>query len=62
MAIGTDNIIYYAPGSAAFDYSSSEGAAGEMAAYMVSFDPAKGARRTPRCEQRRPARACSYFG
>jgi hypothetical protein len=45
MAIGKDNIIYYAPSSAAFDYSSSEGSEGEIAAYLVSFDPAKGERR-----------------
>ncbi len=45
MAIGKDNIIYYAPSSAAFDYSGSEGSGGDIAAYLVSFDPAKGTRR-----------------
>jgi hypothetical protein len=45
MAIGKDNVIYYAPSSAAFDYSSSEGPGGEIAAYLVSFDPVKNVRR-----------------
>ena len=45
MAIGKDNLIYYAPSSTAFDYSSAEALGGEIAAYFVSFDPAKGVRR-----------------
>ncbi|MFB3906207.1 MAG: hypothetical protein ACE15E_22410 [Acidobacteriota bacterium] len=45
MTIGKDGTIYYAPSSAAFDYSSSEGSGGEIAAYLVSFDPAKDLRR-----------------
>lgn len=45
MTIGKDNLIYYAPSSAAFDYSGSEGSGGEIAAYLVTFDPATGERR-----------------
>ncbi len=44
MTIGKDNIIYYAANARAFDYSSEAGSVGEIAAYLVSFDPGPGTR------------------
>ncbi len=45
MTLSNDNLIYYAPGSAAFDYSGSEGTVEDMASYLISFNPADGQRR-----------------
>jgi hypothetical protein len=44
MTIGKDNVIYYAANARAFDYSSEAGSLRETAAYLVSFDPARGTR------------------